>query len=130
MFLFTFVVCLHSELFKYTRDDLLIAIPGQTERLSLVEASRPWRSGVNTFIALEKPLKESDAPKGFLVSCAPYHVCLKYPFLIGNRHLLPYLQAATACMHLQSKTTEYKEHFGTFQDPHAKNEWEKAGDLR
>lgn len=56
-----------SEPFKYSREDLLIAIPGQTERLSLVEASRPWRKGVNTFIALEKHLEEQDAPKGFLV---------------------------------------------------------------
>ncbi len=57
----------HSEAFKYTKDDLLIAIPGQTERLSLVEASRPWRRGVNTFVALEKPLTEDSAPQGFLV---------------------------------------------------------------
>ena len=56
-----------SEPFQYSREDLLIAIPGQTERLSLVEASRPWRKGVNTFIALEKQLEEEDAPKGFLV---------------------------------------------------------------
>ena len=56
-----------SEPFKYNRDDLLIAIPGQTERLSLVEASRPWRKGVNTFIALEKQVEEKDAPEGFLV---------------------------------------------------------------
>ena len=56
-----------SESFKYTREDLLIAIPGQTERLSLIEASRPWRKGVDTFVALEKPLTERDAPKGFLV---------------------------------------------------------------
>ncbi|DBB15395.1 TPA: hypothetical protein ACH3X3_003627 [Trebouxia sp. C0006] len=84
-----------SEAFKYTKDDLLIAIPGQTERLSLVEASRPWRRGVNTFVALEKPLTEDSAPEGFL-----------------------------------SKTAEHKEHFGTYQDPRSKNEWEKAGDLR
>ena len=56
-----------SESFKYTREDLLIAIPGQTERLSLIEASRPWRKGVDTFVALEKALTERDAPKGFLV---------------------------------------------------------------
>ena len=57
----------YSEAFKYTKDDLLIAIPGQTERLSLVEASRPWRRGVNTFVALEKPLTEDSAPQDFLV---------------------------------------------------------------
>lgn len=35
-----------------------------------------------------------------------------------------------ACLMLQSKTAEHKEHFGTYQDPRSKNEWEKAGDLR
>ena len=60
-----------SQHFTYTKDDLLIAIPGQTERLSLVEASRPWRQGVKTFVALEKPLKEPEAPKGFLVGQVP-----------------------------------------------------------
>lgn len=67
MYLLSWVLPYCSEPFKYSRGDLLIAIPGQTERLSLIEASRPWRKGVNTFIALEKALDEKDAPKGFLV---------------------------------------------------------------
>ena len=60
-----------SQHFTYPKDALLIAIPGKTERLSLVEASRPWRQGVKTFVALEKPLKEPEAPKGFLVGQVP-----------------------------------------------------------
>lgn len=66
-----------SEHFKYTKDDLLIAIPGQTERLPLIEASRSWRQGVATFVALEKPLKEKDVPEGFLVGeLQPATACL------------------------------------------------------
>ena len=34
------------------------------------------------------------------------------------------------CVLLQSKTAEHREHFGVFQDPHLKSQWEKAGDLR
>jgi len=121
----------HSELFKYTRDDLLIAIPGQTERLSLVEASRPWRRGVNTFVALEKPLKENDAPKGFLVGHTT-NACKLASLTAVPAHIMYLVRAIllTEGMLLQSKTAENKEHFGTFQDPRSKNEWEKAGDLR
>ena len=126
----TVSLCEHSEPFKYTKDDLLIAIPGQTERLSLVEASRPWRSGVNTFVALEKPLKEDEAPKGFLVrrqSCSS----LTATPLAAVHSRLPKTHVLTlAYPLLQSKTSEHKEHFGSYEDPHTRSQWEKAGDLR
>lgn len=38
--------------------------------------------------------------------------------------------ASPYCVLLQSKTAEHREHFGVFQDPRTKTEWEKAGDLR
>ena len=34
------------------------------------------------------------------------------------------------CVLSQSKTAEHREHFGVFEDPRSKTEWEKAGDLR
>jgi len=44
--------------------------------------------------------------------------------------VLQVMCSQAASLLLQSKTAEHKEHFGTYQDPRSKNEWEKAGDLR
>lgn len=51
---------------QYTLQDLLVVIPTTHERLSLVEAGRAWREGMQAHIVLEKPLDTQLASKGLL----------------------------------------------------------------
>ncbi len=61
---------------------------------------------------------------------AALHGTLQHCKLLWKENLSHFMCSQAACSLLQSKTAEHKEHFGTYQDPRSKNEWEKAGDLR
>lgn len=64
------------------------------------------------------------------VLLAALYGMLQHCNLPRKEKLLQVMCSQAACLLLQSKTAEHKEHFGTYQDPRSKNEWEKAGDLR
>ncbi|KAK9837693.1 hypothetical protein WJX74_003187 [Apatococcus lobatus] len=52
----------------YQRKDILVAMISSSDRLALVQSSRKWRKGMQTFIALERPFEElqhDELPRGF-----------------------------------------------------------------
>ena len=51
---------------RYTLQDLLVVIPSSHDRLSLVEAGRAWRKGMQAFIVLDRPLDTRSASQSFL----------------------------------------------------------------
>ncbi len=49
------------------RDDLLIVMPSSIDRMPIVQASRGWRQGVQTYIAFEQEIDLTVAPTVFKV---------------------------------------------------------------
>lgn len=73
---------------RYTREDLLVVMPSNHERLSLLEAGRSWRGdGMQAYILLEKALDERNASQSLLNGRGKYRETYGHYADVDARHI-------------------------------------------